>query len=89
MYDAVNAVHHREYQPFYYSGNAGQDASEEAAAAAAAHRILVNYFPAQQAALDVQFQSSLNAINASARVKTKGMEIGEAAAVTSHLRAHR
>src|SRR5262245_1580353 len=48
MYDGVNAVH-RTHQPFYYDGNAPQGASDEAAAAAAAHRVLVNYFPAQQA----------------------------------------
>src|SRR5499433_816805 len=45
VYDAVNAVH-RLYQPFYYSGIAPAGASGEAAAVAAAHRVLVNYFPA-------------------------------------------
>src|SRR5215831_11784770 len=45
-YDAVNAVH-RMYQPFYYDGVAPADASDEAAAVAAAHRVLVHYFPAQ------------------------------------------
>src|SRR5438132_14078154 len=48
VYDAVNAVH-RLYQPFYYNGIAPAGASDEAAAVAAAHRVLVNYFPAQQA----------------------------------------
>src|SRR5215469_2021752 len=54
VYDAVNAVH-RAYQPFYFSGLAAAGASDEAAAAAAAHRVLVNYFPAQQANLDAAF----------------------------------
>src|SRR5437764_14083497 len=40
VYDAVNAIHHR-FQPFYYNGSAPAGASDEAAAAAAAHRILV------------------------------------------------
>src|SRR5215467_11591886 len=47
VYDAVNAVH-QTYQPFYYEGTVREGASEEAAAAAAAHRVLVNYFPMQQ-----------------------------------------
>src|SRR5215472_4142356 len=46
VYDAVNAVH-QTHQPFYYSGAAPTGASDEAAAAAAAHRILVHYFPTQ------------------------------------------
>src|SRR5438876_12378401 len=48
VYDAVNAVHGL-YQPFYYNGIAPAGASDEAAAVAAAHRVLVNYFPAQAA----------------------------------------
>src|SRR5438128_7786088 len=57
VYDAVNAIHHR-FRPFYYEGSAPPDASDEAAAVAAAHRILVAYFPAQQTALDAQFSAS-------------------------------
>ena len=51
VYDAVNAIT-GEYRPFYYQGVGPRDASLEAAAAAAAHRVLVNYFPSQQTALD-------------------------------------
>src|SRR5580704_3240390 len=47
MYDAVNAIT-GEYEPFYYRIAAPSNASIDTAAAAAAHRILVNYFPAQQ-----------------------------------------
>ena len=61
VYDAVNAVH-RMYQPFYYKGTAAAGASDEAAAVAAAHRVLVNYFPVQQADLDAAFTRSLNSI---------------------------
>lgn len=60
VYDAVNAIHHR-YEPVYYDGIAPAGASDEAAAAAAAHRVLVNYFPAQQPDLDAAFMKSLNA----------------------------
>src|SRR5664279_6370632 len=58
MYDAVNAVT-GQYQPFYYRFAAPANASTGAAAVAAAHRVLVNYFPSQQSALDSQFTTSL------------------------------
>ena len=47
VYDAVNAIT-GEYRPFYYHGAASPDASVEAGTVTAAHRLLVNYFPAQQ-----------------------------------------
>jgi len=52
-------------------------ASKDAAAIAAAHRVLANYFPIQQANLDAQFASSLAAIsdtpaNISAGVAVEG-----------------
>jgi hypothetical protein len=75
----VNAVHH-EFQPFYYSGTAPDGASDEGAAVAAAHRVLVNYFPTQPAALDAQFNASLANIAADAGAKSDGVSIGEAAA---------
>jgi len=78
-YDAVNAIHHR-FLPFYYEGNAPDSASEEAAAVAAAHRILVHYFPAQQPALDAQFVTSLANITAARDAKAAGIATGEAAA---------
>jgi PAP2 superfamily len=79
MYDAVNAIT-GEYEPFYYRIAGPSDASIDAAAVAAAHRILVNYFPAQQAALDSQYNASLAALTASADAKTSGAAVGEAAA---------
>src|SRR5262252_855704 len=81
VYDAVNAVH-RLYQPFYYNGIAPAGASDQAAAVAAAHRVLVNYFPAQGADLDAAFTKSLNAIIASAQAKAEGTATGEVAAAT-------
>jgi hypothetical protein len=79
VYDAVNAIHD-QFQPFYYMGSASPGASDEAAAVAAAHRVLVTYFPAQQSALDVQFNNSLNKINATSDAKNAGIVVGEAAA---------
>ena len=80
VYDAVNAVHHHPFQPFYYRGFARGEASDQAAAAAAAHRVLVHYFPEQKTSLNAQFNRSLNAIAADRRAKAEGVEVGEAAA---------
>src|SRR5215468_10183335 len=57
VYDAVNTIT-GQYRPFYYHGTAPQNASVDAAVAAAAHRVLVNYFPLQQNDLDAQFTAS-------------------------------
>jgi len=81
VYDAVNAIT-GQYRPFYYHGSGRQDASIESAAAAAAHRILVNYFPAQQSDLDAKFAGSLSAIGADAAAKDAGVSVGEAAAAS-------
>src|SRR5579862_8319601 len=51
VYDAVNAITGQD-QPFYYRTAGSPDASVDAAAVAAAHRVLVNFFPSQQANLD-------------------------------------
>jgi hypothetical protein len=79
VYDSVNAIT-GQYQPFYYRAPAPRDASLESAAAAAAHRVLVNYFPAQQADLDARFGLSLANISAESRAKDAGVAVGEAAA---------
>jgi hypothetical protein len=69
VYDAVNAIS-GQFQPFYYDGTAPEGASDEAAAA---HRILVNYFPAQQLALDAEFNDSLAKITATPDAKAAGI----------------
>jgi hypothetical protein len=79
VYDAVNAVH-GQFQPFYYQGSASPGASDEAAAVTAAHRVLVTYFPTQQAILDTTFQTSLAKITAGPDAKSAGIAVGEAAA---------
>src|SRR5262249_23415096 len=81
VYDAVNAVD-RRFKPFYFNGEAPDGASAEAAAIAAAHRVLVHYFPAQTAALDTHYQSSLANLSVDDDSKSKGVDIGEAAART-------
>ena len=79
VYDAVNAIT-GQYRPFYYRGTGSQTASVDAAAAAAAHRILLNYFPAQQSDLDAKFAASLSNISADPAAKDAGVAVGEAAA---------
>src|SRR5262249_43834094 len=79
VYDAVNAIT-GQYRTFYYQGSGPQDASIDAAAVAPAHRILVNFFPAQQGDLDARFNAALSGINADGNAKDKGATVGEAAA---------
>jgi len=79
VYDAINAIDHR-FEPFYFRGDAPRGASGEAAAIAAAHRVLVHYFPAQVVVLDQQFADSLIALTVSDASKSDGVAIGEAAA---------
>jgi hypothetical protein len=79
VYDAVNAIT-GQYQPFYYRIAAPANASTGAAAVAAAHRVLVNYFPSQQTALDSQYTTSLAGV-ADGGDKTAGAAVGEAAAI--------
>jgi hypothetical protein len=79
VYDAVNSIT-GQHQPFYYRFAAPANASTGAAAVAAAHRVLVNYFPSQQTALDSQFTTSLAGV-ADGGDKTAGVVVGEAAAM--------
>src|SRR5260221_3008977 len=79
VYDAVNAIDHR-HQPYLFAPDAPDGASKDAAAVAAAHRVLANYFPAQQASLDAQFASSLAAISDTPANISAGVAVGEQAA---------
>jgi hypothetical protein len=78
MYNAVNGIT-GEYELYRWDEHADMSASPEAAAAAAAHRILSTYFPAQVAALDTQLAASLGAIPAGER-RDRGAEFGGLAA---------
>lgn len=79
VYDAVNAIT-GQYRPFYYYGTAQPNASVDAAAVAAAHRVLVSYFPTQQNDLDTQFAASLAGITPDGSDINAGVAAGEAAA---------
>lgn len=61
MYNAVVGIT-GEYQQYQWSAPAPHNASPEAAAAAAAHRVLVTYFPAATATLDGHLAASLGLV---------------------------
>src|SRR5207248_2378786 len=78
MFEAVNACT-GDYKPYVGTMHAPAGASAEAAAIAAAHDVLKNYFPGRAAALDAARAQSLLAI-ADGPHKTDGIAVGEAAA---------
>jgi hypothetical protein len=78
-HDALNAIE-RRYQPYVLHANV-EGASPEAAVAAAAHAILTGVIPAQKAALDAAYASSLSA-GQDGPAKSCGILVGQAAAAT-------
>ena len=58
MYNAVVGVEGR-YEPYRFHAQAPRRTSVQAAAVAAAHRVLVTYVPSAQAALDADYAASL------------------------------
>jgi len=78
VFEAVNACT-RQYQPYLgtISGNPG--CSPEAAAIAAAHDVLVNYFPAAAPMLNASQANSL-ALLPDGTSKTDGISVGKASA---------
>ena len=79
IFDAVNAID-RKHRPYLVRlSGVPRDASQEAAAAAAAHGVLVALYPAFKTALDAQLQESLAQIPDS-NGKTEGILIGQSVA---------
>ncbi|QLE56855.1 Ig-like domain-containing protein [Nostoc sp. TCL26-01] len=58
VFDAINSIT-KNYQNYYFTGVAPVGASPEAAAAAAAHRVLVNLYPGQITFFDAALTESL------------------------------
>jgi len=77
IYDAVNAIE-GTHQPYLVRLGASHFASQEAAAAAAAHEVLVKLYPSSQATLDAQLQQALAQLPN--RGKTDGISIGNTVA---------
>ncbi len=82
VYDAVVAIK-GGYQPYQVRLARLPDASLDAAVATAAHRVLVHYFPAQQAALDADYAAALAAVP-EGPAKVAGIAVGQAAAAGLH-----
>ncbi len=78
VYDAVNAIAKTD-APYLIELGAPRHASEPAAAAAAAHAVLVRLYPAEAAALDANLAVSLSQVPAG-RAKDQGIRVGEEAA---------
>ena len=78
MFEAVNAIE-RRYAPYKLSLESDRTASKEAAAASAAHGILLNLYPDQKPDLDTALAASLSGI-AETEAKAKGIELGRKAA---------
>ena len=78
VYDAVNAIA-KTNAPYLVDLGAPRHASEPAAAAAAAHAVLVRLYPAQAAALDADLALSLSQVP-DGRAKDQGIRVGEEAA---------
>ena len=77
IYDAVNAID-GTHQPYLVRLGASHFASQEAAAAAAAHEVLVKLYPSFQVTLDAQLQQALAQLPS--RGKADGISIGNTVA---------
>jgi hypothetical protein len=76
MYDAVNSIA-GTHRPYHIDLNANAGTSRESAAAQAAHHVLSNLFPGDQAAFDAALASSLANV-ADGPAKTVGINLGNA-----------
>jgi hypothetical protein len=79
VFEAVNAVVGR-YEPYLWTVSAPAGASAEAATVAAAHAVLLHYYPGSAAALNAERDASMSLI-ADGQAKADGIAVGiEAAA---------
>lgn len=87
VYDAVVGID-RRYAPYLFHDRAPHPASTQAAAVAAAHRVLATYFPYAESTLDSAYSSSLAEIP-DGKAKANGVAFGlRAANNLIALRAH-
>ena len=78
MFEALNAID-RRYQSYLGFDPADRAASQDAAAAAAAHKVLVHHYPAQKAAIEDSYTLAMAGIK-DERAREAGRAIGEKAA---------
>jgi hypothetical protein len=82
IYDAVNAIDATHEPYLVHIEHVSPRASQDAAAAAAAHETLLALFPAFQTTLDEQYQQSLAQIP-DGEEKTAGVDVGRAVALAT------
>jgi hypothetical protein len=78
VYDAVVGVEGR-YEPYHFRAHAPHGTSAQAAAVAAAYKVLVTYVPSAQATLDAAYAASLAQIP-DGKAKSRGIAFGTRAA---------
>lgn len=78
VHDAINSIE-PQHEIYRFAVEAPAGASKDAAAAAAAHGVLVALVPSQKAALDIALTQSLTAIG-DERAKADGVMVGKTAA---------
>lgn len=78
VFEAVNAID-KDFEPYLGTITAPPGASPDAAAVAAAHAVLENYFPADAPILEAEYAASLARIP-DGTPKLDGIKVGEAAA---------
>jgi hypothetical protein len=74
VYDAVVGIKGR-YEPYRFHARAPRRASAQAAAVAAAHKVLVTYVPSAQTTLDAAYAASLAQLP-DGKAKTRGITYG-------------
>jgi hypothetical protein len=79
VYDAVNAIAGKPYQPYLVAPAANGSESMDAAVATAAFRVLSSLFPEQQATLQAQYDDFLAAVP-DGTSKQRGITVGGQAA---------
>jgi hypothetical protein len=77
IFDAVNSIE-RSFTPYFIEVSASQSASKEAAAAQAAHDVLVALYPGQQEMLDAALAESLDSLPPGRALR--GIAVGQAVA---------
>jgi membrane-associated phospholipid phosphatase len=75
IYDAVNSID-RTHEPYLLQVRAPRDASETAAADAAAHTALVGLYPAQQSTIDADYTAELAKVQ-DGPAKDAGVRVGQ------------
>ncbi len=80
IYDSVNSIFHN-YQPYFVNTIAPPGTSAEAAAAAAAHQVMLNLYPGQSAIFEQAYSVSLAAVPAGP-ARDQGIALGLSTANT-------